>query len=519
MKYLGDFPASSVVRGFFNTRKADGTPITLAGTPALAVYKSNSTTESTSGVSAITVDFDSRTGLHLFSIDTSADGTFYSSATDFRVVLTAGTVDSISVVGVEVATFSIDNRSALRPTTPGRTLDVSSGGEAGIDLANVGSPTTTLNLSGTTISTSQQVASVSGAVGSVTGNIGGNVVGSVGSVTAGVSLTSGERTTLAGVLEAAMLNEGDASALLAAIAAKVEQFLINEGDATATLAAIATAVRTNLATELARIDVSVSSRLATSGYTAPDNAGITAIKTVTDKVNSTLQLVSGATYQFTVGALALAPTGSGGGGGGLDAAGVRAAIGLASASLDSQLAAIFGKVDTEVGDVKIVTEKLGAMIEVVSSVNRFKANALSQAPTGSGGSGSINVLPLNFDTTPRVRGNSVEYYYHEQATVSIVISPAIDLTGKTLRLVFELSTQPNIPVADRIVNDADIDRTGATFSFVPPQAVRETVGLWQMTLRDLADDAVLCDGIMAVSYAPWSGVPGNEAGIGTFVIG
>lgn len=75
----------------------------------------------------------------------------------------------------------------LQPTVAGRTLDVSATGEAGIDWANVGSPTTSVNLSGTTISTSQAVASVSGAVGSVTGNVGGNVVGSVGSVTARVT--------------------------------------------------------------------------------------------------------------------------------------------------------------------------------------------------------------------------------------------------------------------------------------------------------------------------------------------
>jgi hypothetical protein len=41
----------------------------------------------------------------------------------------------------------------LTPTTAGRTLDVSTTGEAGVDWANVGSPTTTLNLSGTTIGT------------------------------------------------------------------------------------------------------------------------------------------------------------------------------------------------------------------------------------------------------------------------------------------------------------------------------------------------------------------------------
>ena len=77
---------------------------------------------------------------------------------------------------------------ALEPTTAGRTLDVSAGGEAGVDWANVGSPTTTLNLSGTTISAvSGAVGSVTGAVGSVTGNVGGNVAGSVGSVTARVT--------------------------------------------------------------------------------------------------------------------------------------------------------------------------------------------------------------------------------------------------------------------------------------------------------------------------------------------
>jgi hypothetical protein len=120
----------------------------------------------------------------------------------------------------------------LNPTTAGRTLDVSSGGEAGLDWANIGSPTTAVNLSGTStkalepttagrtlavgtdntaqadlakwigtaplalssqqvqavVPSSTVVASVTGAVGSVTGNVGGNVVGSVASVTAAVTV-------------------------------------------------------------------------------------------------------------------------------------------------------------------------------------------------------------------------------------------------------------------------------------------------------------------------------------------
>lgn len=45
----------------------------------------------------------------------------------------------------------------LAPTTAGRTLDVSATGEAGLDWANIGSPSTTVNLSGTTVKTATDV--------------------------------------------------------------------------------------------------------------------------------------------------------------------------------------------------------------------------------------------------------------------------------------------------------------------------------------------------------------------------
>ena len=43
------------------------------------------------------------------------------------------------------------------PTVTGRSIDVSTGGEVGLDWANVGSPTTTVGLSGTTIKTATDV--------------------------------------------------------------------------------------------------------------------------------------------------------------------------------------------------------------------------------------------------------------------------------------------------------------------------------------------------------------------------
>lgn len=187
----------------FTTRQfSTGAPITSASL-AISVYKNDSTTESTSGVTTTFAGgFDGRAGLVSVKLDTSADGTFYAAGNDFSLVVTGGTADSVSIVGEAVKSFSIENRSALMPTTGGRKLDVSAGGEAGVDWANVGSPTTAQNLSGTNIATNQVVASVTGAVGSVTGavgsvtgNVGGNVAGSVGSVTAGVTVTTNNDKT------------------------------------------------------------------------------------------------------------------------------------------------------------------------------------------------------------------------------------------------------------------------------------------------------------------------------------
>jgi hypothetical protein len=100
-------------------------------------------------------------------------------------------------IGVNVVSYT-SGQAPLQPTVAGRTLDVSAGGEAGVDWANIGSPTTSNGLTGTTISTSQVVASVTGAVGSVTGavgsvtgNVGGNVTGSVGSVVGAVGSVTG----------------------------------------------------------------------------------------------------------------------------------------------------------------------------------------------------------------------------------------------------------------------------------------------------------------------------------------
>ena len=156
MSYHGDIALGQTIDIKFTTRRfSTGAPFTLAGTPSVAAYVGNGTTEITAGIT-LTVDFDSRTGLNNVRV-VATGGNGYAAATDVELVITAGTVDSVSVVGEVVGSFSIENRSSLRPTTAGRTLDVSAGGEAGVDWANVGSPTTTVGLSGTTVKTATDV--------------------------------------------------------------------------------------------------------------------------------------------------------------------------------------------------------------------------------------------------------------------------------------------------------------------------------------------------------------------------
>src|SRR3990167_11031734 len=156
--YLGDFRLGETFDLKFTTVNTSGVPTTLAGTPVVSAYPGNSLTELTAGIT-LTVDFDARTGMHNVRV-VATSGNGYATATNYALVITTGTVGGSSVVGYVIGHFSIENRSAIMPTTAARTLDVSAAGEAGVDWANVGSPTTALNLSATNIDVDQIVASV-----------------------------------------------------------------------------------------------------------------------------------------------------------------------------------------------------------------------------------------------------------------------------------------------------------------------------------------------------------------------
>lgn len=113
MNYLGDFAASSTVRGMWNSNAVAGESITRATNGSLRIYKNNSTTERSSSAGITdTKDFDSLTGVHHYNIDLSdnTDAGFYAAGNDYFVVLSAATIDGKTINAV-IGCFSIENRN------------------------------------------------------------------------------------------------------------------------------------------------------------------------------------------------------------------------------------------------------------------------------------------------------------------------------------------------------------------------------------------------------------------------
>jgi len=209
-------------------------------------------------------------------------------------------------------------------------------GYAGLDWANINAPTTAQNLSGTNIDTDQVVASVSGAVGSVTGNVGGNVAGSVGSVTGNVG-----------------------------------------GNVAGSVGSVTGAVGSVTGLTAANLDVAVSTRLATAGYTAPDNTSIAAILVDTAEIgvagagltninlpNQTMDIVGNITGNLS---------GSVGSVTGLTAANLDTTISSRASAAD--LATVAGYLDTEIAAIKAKTDNLPAAPAAVGDIPTAIQNA------------------------------------------------------------------------------------------------------------------------------------------------
>jgi len=144
MKYMGDYVDNAIVRIFFTTNNSSGgaiAPSTAFENADVRIYKNGSAVQKTT-VNGITMTspFDMITGLHLLEIDTgndTGDAGFWVSGNDYSVVLSPDETVDGQIIAHPLTQFSIENRSALRPTTAGNTLDVSAAGNAGATLADV----------------------------------------------------------------------------------------------------------------------------------------------------------------------------------------------------------------------------------------------------------------------------------------------------------------------------------------------------------------------------------------------
>lgn len=111
MSYQGDINLGDTLEFTFTTRQSTGAPFALAGSPSMAAYQSGSNTPITSGIT-LTTNYGGVTGLNNVSVVASG-GNGFSAGKDVSVVIAAGTVNGISVVGETVGSFSIQNRSTV----------------------------------------------------------------------------------------------------------------------------------------------------------------------------------------------------------------------------------------------------------------------------------------------------------------------------------------------------------------------------------------------------------------------
>lgn len=349
-----------------------------------ATMKSSVTTAASAATPAVTVS--DKTGFSLSSAGVQAIWDALTSA-----LTTVGSVGKRIADNLDAAITS-----RLAPTTSGRTLDVTATGEAGIDWANIGSPTTAVNLSGTTVKTATDVetdtadiqtrlpaALVSGRMDSSVGAMAANTLTASALATDAVTEIQTGLSTLdaAGVRTAVGLASANLDTQLgaiddyidtevAAIKAKTDNLPASPAAAgdIPTAAAIRTEMDSN-STKLANLDATISSRSShsvadiwnalTSGLSTAGSIGKRVVDYLTGDVFARLGAPAGASVSADI---AAAKT---------DTAAIKAKtdnlptdpadasdIATAFTGVNTKLDAIDDYIDTEVAAIKAKTDNL-----------------------------------------------------------------------------------------------------------------------------------------------------------------
>lgn len=268
---------------------------------------------------------------------------------------TAGTPDvNAKLIGATAQTGRDIGASVLLSSGTGTGQLKLASGYVAMTWADIAAPTTTVALTGTTISTAQTIATVT-------------------------NLTNAPTN---GDLTATMKTSVQTAATAATPTINATQAFSNTGTWTGNITG-------NLSGSVGSVSGAVGSVTGNVG-------GIAGTITTLDALNTSLSTTHGAGSWATATGFST-----------LTAADVRSAIGLASANLDTQistlatgtnLAIVAGYLDTEIAAIKLKTDLLTAdiatfatrgltMLVVDGAVYQFTANALELAPSGGGGGG------------------------------------------------------------------------------------------------------------------------------------
>lgn len=343
---MKDYTLGETVDFKFTTCEPDtGAPATLSGTPVISAYVDNSTTQITAGIT-LSVDFDGVTGLNNVRV-VATSGNGFTTGTNVALIITTGTVDGVSAVGYKVAEFSLGRVGTANVTQFSGTAATATGGRPEVNASHWG---------GT-------------AVGSATVNA--NMTQISGDTTAADNLETSFDDTAGAVRWMGIVDQGTAQSatgttlVLRSAAAFADDELIG---ATIQITGGSTGVgQTRLITDY----VSSSDTATVEAWTT------TPTGTITYRIYGT------------------APAS---GGSGLDAAGVRAAIGLASANLDTQLSTIDTVVDAILVDTGTTLDgripaalvsgrmdvSVGAMAANVVTATAIASDAITAAKIANG---------------------------------------------------------------------------------------------------------------------------------------
>lgn len=379
--------------------KTDSLTFTVAGQVDANTLKVGGTTQTARDLGAsVLLSTGTGTGQLDFTSGRVKADTVYWNAAAVSVPTNAGVPNVNAKTWNDLATVELP----LVPTTAGRKLDVSAGGEAGLDWANIGAPTTTVALSGTTVGTVTTYTGNTVQTGDAYARLGAPAGASVSADVAAVKVDTAAikaKTDNLPAAPAAVSNIPTVAQIWEEAIASHSGVSGSMAEALAAAGAAGDPWNTALPGAYAAgkagyiignaLDATVSSRLASASYTAPDNTSITGIKAKTDSLTFTVAgqvdsntLKIGGTTQ-TAGDIFARLGAPAGASMSADIAGILTRLGApAGASVSADIAAV--KVDSAA--IKTKTDSLGFTVAGMVNANIRYVNGTQVQ--GDGGTGT-----------------------------------------------------------------------------------------------------------------------------------